>query len=209
MNRFPAAILAVALTSSAAFALQPGAYNTRDWNAGIFCEPGGGEESAEGLRTVSYNPDPGISPAREMLKKDAAWEYIGDLQERLFSGVYTGEILLRAKPDPKYNTLSDGIIFNTGGGRNYYARRKDGEHIIIIDAAGGRQEIAVTPETFFKFENSIHDDNDVPYVFFDREGNEAAILFAEWHTRVRQKFNETGEVIILLNGARPARHRYR
>ncbi|GAG01871.1 unnamed protein product, partial [marine sediment metagenome] len=33
--------------------------------------------------------------------------------------------------------------------------------------------------------------------------------FVEWHTRVKQKFNKTGEVIIILKGAKPARYRTR
>ena len=144
-----------------------------------------------------------------MIKKKEAWEYIGNLKERLINGEYTGEILLRSAPDPKYNTLSDGIIFNTGGGRNYYVTRKDGEHTIMLDVPGGRKELTVTEENFPKFENAIHDDNGTPYVVFDQDGNEAAIIFLDWHTNIKQRFNKTGEVAIILKGARPARNRYR
>ena len=49
----------------------------------------------------------------------------------------------------------------------------------------------------------------LPTIMFDKDGNEAAIVFVEWHTRVKQKFNKTGEVIIMLTGAPAARHRYR
>jgi hypothetical protein len=187
---------------------QPGTYDSRDWNKGMF-EPGGGINSTEGLRVVPYRITRSIRPGRKMLKKKAAWEYIGNIKQKLLSGNYTGEILLRTKPDPKYNTLSDGIIFNTNGGRNYYIKRKDGEHLIMLDVPGGRQEIMVTDANYPKFENTMHDDNDIPYVLFDRDGNEAAIVFVEWHTRVKQKFNKGGEVIIELKGAAPARHRFR
>ncbi len=195
--------------SPASFGEQPGEYDSRDWNMGSFGEPGGGIGSTEGKRVVSYHIDNSIKPGKKMLKKKRAWEYIGNLKERLFNGTYTGEILLRTKPDPKYNTLSDGIIFNTGGGRNYYITRKDGEHVVMLDVEGGRQEIVVTEKNWPKFENTIHDDNDIPYVLFDSEGNEAAIVFVDWHTRVKQKFNRTGEVIIQLKAAPAARHRYR
>ncbi len=77
----------------------------------------------------------------------------------------------------------------------------------MLDVPGGRQEVKVTKANFPKFENAIHDDNDAPYVLFDREGNEAAIVMVEWHTRVKQKFNENGEVIIILTGAKPVRRR--
>ena len=47
----------------------------------------------------------------------------------------------------------------------YYITRKDGEHLIMLDAAGGRKEKIVTEDNFPKFENAIHDDNGTPYVF--------------------------------------------
>ncbi len=189
-----------------AFTEQPGVYDSRDWNTGEF-DPGGSMGSTEGMRVVDYRIDSSIKPGREMLKKEKAREYIGNIKKKLLSGDYTGEVLLRSKPDPKYNTLSDGIIFNTNGGRNYYITRKDGDHMIMLDVDGGRQEVKVTKANFPKFENAIHDDNDAPYVLFDRDGNEAAIVMVEWHTRVKQKFNENGEVIIILTGAKPVRHR--
>jgi hypothetical protein len=191
-----------------AFPDQPGDYDSRDWNAGEF-DPGGGMGSTEGMRVVDYRITRRIKPGRKMLKKKGAWKYIGNIKERLLSGKYTGEILLRSKPDPTYNTLSDGVIFNTDEGRNYYITRKDGEHLIMLDAAGGRQEKTVTEDNFPKFENALHDDNSDPYVLFDSDGNEAAIIFVEWHTKVKQKFNKTGEVIISLKGASPARYRIR
>ncbi len=208
MRKVTIIFLLLTFEANIAFAVQPGTYDSRDWNVGEF-DPGGGMGSTEGMRVVPYRIDSGIKPAREMLRKDAAWEYIGGIKQKLFSGNYTGEILLRTKTDPKYNTLSDGIIFNTNGGRNYYIKRKDGEHTIMLDVPGGREEILVTEASFPKFENAIHDDNDTPYVLFDRDGNEAAIVFVEWHTRIKQKFNKTGEVIIILKGAKAARHRFR
>jgi len=198
-----------ALLTTIVFAEQPGTYNSRDWNAGQY-DPGGGMGSTEGMRVIPYRIDTNAKPGRKMLKKKAAQEYIGNIKEKLFSGNYTGEILLRTKPDPKHNTLSDGIIFNTNGGRNYYIKRTDGEHVILLDDPGGRQEITVTEENFPKFENTMHDDNDDPHVLFDKDGNEAAIVFVEWHTRVRQEFDKkTGEVIIILEGTKPARHRFK
>lgn len=208
MGKIAVTFLVLMFTANIALAGQPGDYNSRDWNSGKF-DPGGGMGSTEGLRVVPYRIDTRAKPGRKMLRKKAAWEYIGNIKERLLSGNYTGEILLRSTPDPKRNTLSDGIIFNTNGGRNYYVTRKDGEHTIMIDAPGGRKEVLVTEANFPKFENTMHDDNDRPYVFFDKDGNEAAIVFVEWHTKVRQKFNKTGEVVIVLEGAKPARHRYR
>jgi hypothetical protein len=209
LNRiFKAAIifLILASTTTIAFALQPGTYNNRDWNAGEF-NPDGGMGSTEGMRIVPTRIAPDIKPARTMLKKKAAWEYIGDIKQKLLSGNYTGEILLRTKPDPKHNTISDGIIFNSNGGRNYYITRKDGEHMIMLDVPGGREEMVVTEANFPKFENAMHDDNNTPYIFFDRDGNEAAIVFVEWHTRVKQEFDQTGEVIIILEGTRPVSYR--
>lgn len=199
------------LAATIAFAGQPGDYDSRDWNEGQFDrgDAGGGMGTTEGMRVVPYRVTRRIKAGREMLKKKKAWKYIGNLKEKLFSGNYTGEILLRTKTDPKYNTLSDGIIFNTGGGRNYYITRRDGEHVIMLDVPGGRQEIKVTEVNYPKFENTLHDDNATPYVFFDQDGNEAAMVFVDWHTRVKQQFNKTGEVIIVLKGAKPARHRFR
>jgi len=208
MRGITAVFLLLVFGANIAFAAQPGDYNSRDWNAGDF-DPGGGMGSTEGMRVVPYRIDPRAKPGRKMLKKKAAQEYIGDIKERLLSGNYTGEILLRSTPDPTHNTLSDGMIFNTDGGRNYYVQRKDGEHEIMIDAPGGRKEMLVTTANFPKFENTMHDDNDRPYVLFDKDGNEAAIVFVERHTRVKQKFNKTGEVIIVLTGSKPARHRLR
>ena len=193
-----------------AYAAQPGDHENRDWNAGEFdddSDPGGGMGSDEGLRVIDYNVDRRKKPGREMLKKKKAWEYIGDLKERLISGDYTGEILLRSSPDPKRNTLSDGVIFNTGGGRNYYVKREDGHHIIMLDVPGGRREKKVTEANFPKFENTIADDNNRPYVLFGEDGDEAAIVFLEWHTDIRQKFNRTGEVVIILEGTRPGSSR--
>ena len=59
-----------------AFAVEPGGYDSRDWNEGQF-DPGGGWGSTEGVRVVHYRVDTGIKPGRKMLKKKAAWEYIG------------------------------------------------------------------------------------------------------------------------------------
>lgn len=192
-----------------AFSEQPGTYDSRDWNTGRFDQgdAGGGMGSTEGMRVVPYRIDTRIKPGKKMLKKKEAWKYIGNMKRKLLSGNYTGEILLRTKADPKYNTLSDGVIFNTNGGRNYYITRRDGEHVIMLDVPGGRQEITVAESNFPKFENAIHDDNNTPYVLFDRDGAEAAIVFVEWHTRVKQKFNKTDEVIIMLQGAEPANKR--
>ncbi|MEA3305994.1 MAG: NUDIX domain-containing protein [Candidatus Omnitrophota bacterium] len=208
IRAFKKACLVLVMLISCAFAEQPGVYDSRDWNAGEF-DAGGRMGSAEGMRVVPYRIDRSIKPGREMLKKKEAWEYIGNIKEKLLSGNYTGEILLRSRTDPRYNTLSDGIIFNTNGGRNYYIKRKNGEHMIMLDAPGGRQEVKVTKNNFAKFENTIHDDNDAPYVLFDCNGNEAAIVMVEWHTRVKQKFNENGEVIIILTGAKSVYHKTR
>ncbi len=194
--------------SARAYAIQPGDHENRDWNAGEFdndSDPGGGMGSDEGLRVIDYNVDRRKKAGKKILSKKKAWEYIGDLKERLISGNYTGEILLRSAPDPKRNTISDGIIFNTGGGRNYYVKREDGNHIIMLDVPGGRKEKLVTEDNFPKFENTINDDNKSPYVLFDEDGSEAAIVFLEWHTNIKQKFNKTGEVVIILEGARPGR----
>ena len=209
MRKIAVVYLISIFISTIAFAgSQPGTYDSHDWNAGQF-DPGGGIGSSEGMRVVSYRIDPDLKPTKPMLKKEAALEYIGDIKEKLISGYYTGEILLRTKPDPKHHTLSDGTIFNTNGGRNYYITRKDGEHMIMLDSPGGRQEIVVTETNFPKFENAIHDDNGTPYVLFDLDGNEAAIVFLDWHTKIKQKFTETGDIIIILKGARPVRGRQR
>jgi len=200
--------LVLVFGSTAAYAVQPGDHENRDWNAGELdkdSDPSGGMGSDEGLRVIDYNVDRRKKPGKKMLKKKKAWQYIGDLRERLTSGNYTGEILLRSAPDPKHHTISDGIIFNKGGGRNYYVKREDGHHIIMLDIAGGRKEKIVTEENFPKFENAINDDNNRPYILFDEDGNEAAIVFLEWHTNIKQKFNKTGEVVIILEGARPGR----
>ncbi len=208
MSKVITIFLVLIFGAAVALAAQPGEYDSRDWNAGAF-EPGGGMGTTEGMRIVPYRVTRKIKAGKKMLRKKTAWEYIGNIKEKLLSGNYTGEILLRSKPDPKHNTLSDGVIFNTNGGRNYYIDRKDGKHTIMLDVPGGREEVVVTGANYAKFENTLHDDNGTPYVLFDRDGNEAAIVFVDWHTRVKQQFNKTGEVIIELKGAAPARHRFR
>ena len=211
INKIAIAFSILALGAAIAFAGQPGDYDSRDWNTGQFDrgDAGGGMGSTEGMRVVPYRIIRSIKPGRKILKKKKAWEYIGNLKQKLLSGNYTGEIFLRSAPDPTHNTISDGIIFNTNGGRNYYIKRRDGEHLVMLDVPGGRQEVKVTAANFPKFENAIHDDNGTPYVLFDRDGNEAAIVFVEWHTRVKQHFNKTGEVIVELEGAKSVRHRRR
>ncbi|MGH7197485.1 MAG: hypothetical protein ACREH5_01930, partial [Candidatus Omnitrophota bacterium] len=79
-------------------------------------------------------------------------------------------------------------IFNAGGGNFLYPRRKNGDHIIVIDAPDGREEEPVTEAIWRqKLQNALSDDNPIPYVYLDDAGKEIAVLYVGKGTNVSAK----------------------
>jgi hypothetical protein len=133
-----------------------------------------------------------------MLSRKKAEEYIGDLKEKVTDGTYTGVILTRKKRGVKYFNIADGVIFNTGGGRFGYKTKKDGKYVIALDHSEGRKKDIVDEEKFLDFQIAINDDCPAPFVLFDKNGDEAAIVYLPRHIMIRQKFTKDEEVVIKL-----------
>ena len=131
--------------------------------------------------------------ALTVMKGQEASDYLGDLKAHVLAGKYTYEILARSHRDAMHGRFSDALLFNTGGGNFLYPRRRDGDHIIVIDAPNGREEEPVTEDVWRqKIKNVVSDDNGVPYVFFDDTKHEIAILMVGTGTQVAYKVNDTG-----------------
>lgn len=146
------------------------------------------------------------------LKGDEAKRHVGDPKERFLSGKYTYEILGRSHRDAMYGRFSDGTIFNAGGGNFLYPRRKNGEHLIVIDAPDGREEEPVTEEEWRrKIANALSDDNPIPTVYLDEAGKEIAVLFVGRGTNVSAKMNAAGllEITLDIPGAKGTGRRKR
>ena len=143
--------------------------------------------------------------------KEAA-EYLGDIKQHLLAGGYTCEILARSHRDSMHGRFSDGLIFNPGGGVFEYPKRKDGEHIIVLDSPGGREEDPLTEDLWRqKIDNVLSDDNNIPYVFLDDNKKELAVVFVGNDTQVSAKMREdqTIEISISVRGGKENRGRRR
>ena len=147
--------------------------------------------------------------ALTVLKGGEADKYLGNLKGRILGGKYTYEILSRSHRDAMHGRFSDGLIFNTGGGNFTYPKRKNGDHIVLIDAPDGREEDPVTEDAWRqKIQNTLSDDNDIPYVFLDDTGKELAIVYVGKGTQVTSSMTPEGllRVELLVEGAREARN---
>lgn|SRR3989338_3924456 len=137
--------------------------------------------------------------ALTVLTGSEASQYLGDLKARLLRGKYTYEILGRNHRDAMYGRFSDGLIFNTQGGNFLYLRRQDGDHLVVIDAPNGREEDPVTEDSWRqKIQNTLSDDNNIPYVFLNDQKDEIAVLFVGKGTRVTYQTNSQGLLEISL-----------
>jgi hypothetical protein len=156
-------------------------------------------QEVEGDRVVVLKIDKKAKLPKKFLKRNEATAYIGsmdDLQKKVTGNLYTGENVIRHEKSPRVLNLSDGIIFNTDGGKIGYVSRKDGAYTIILDYPEGRKLETVDEALFDKYSNVINDDCTVPYVFFDKDGNEAAIAYLPKSMLVYQYITIDGSVAI-------------
>jgi len=152
----------------------------------------------EGARVVSVRYTGKIKAGKKLLRKKDAEEHIGDLRQKVTDGNYTGANLIRKARGVKYFNISDGVVFNANGGRFGFVKKKDGQYIIALDHPDGRKKDVVDEDNFHDFEIAINDDCRAPYVFFDQDGNEAAIVYLPRHVLIRQKFTKNGEVVLKI-----------
>ncbi len=153
----------------------------------------------EGDRVIVLNIDRKARLPKKYIKRAEAKKYIGsldDLKARVTKNLYTGENVIRHGKSDRFLNLSDGIIFNTGGGKIGYAQRRDGAYTVIIDYTDGRKLEEVNEEIFDEYVNVINDDCPYPYVFFDKDGQEAAIMYLPKSMRVFQYLTKDGLVAI-------------
>lgn len=166
-----------------------------EWNQGDFKAGEGflmGEKPLEKHRLKKRT-----KPERKMLKRKKAEEYIGDLSEKLLSTPYSAKIFMRRRPDLKHGCKTDGIIFNTGGGNFGFWTHSDGFYELILDTEGGRTEEMVTEERLGKYFNYIEDEKlSKAFVIFDKEGDEAALLYMPFGTLVKQYFTDKDNVFL-------------
>ncbi len=140
-----------------------------------------------------------------VLKRAEADKYLGDIKEKIFAGHYTYEVLSRSHRDAMHGRFSDALLFNTDGGHFEYLRRKDGNHIVLIDSPGGRQEDPVTEDAWRnKISNVLSDDNNIPFIILDDSNQEIAIVFVGKGTQVNAKRHESGytQITIEVDSAR-------
>lgn len=147
--------------------------------------------------------------ALEVLDEARSRERIGDPEKHFLAGTYTYEILTRSHRDAMHGRFSDGVIFNAGGGLFDYPRRKDGNHLVRIDAPGGRQEEPVTAEEWRrKIANVISDDNPSPRVILDESGQEQAVVYLGRGTNFKARKTDDGLIeieIAVPGGSKPRR----
>lgn len=142
------------------------------------------------------------------LKGDEAKSFIGDIKTHVMAGRYTYEILSRSHRDAMHGRFSDALIFNPEGGNFRYPRRKNGDHILVIDDPSGREEEPVTEDDWRrKIGNTLSDDNNIPYVFLDDSRRELAILYVGKGTEVTSKMNAQNllEITIKVDGGQGGR----
>ena len=143
--------------------------------------------------------------ALTVLKQEEAKNYLGDVKAHIWSGPYTYDILLRSHRDSMHGRFSDGVIFNTAGGRFLFLRHKDGDHKIVIDSPDGREKDPVNEEEWRrKIGNALSDDNTFATVFLDDAKKELAIVFVGRGTQVIGQMNDKGllEIVISVDGSR-------
>ena len=133
--------------------------------------------------------------ALTVLKNQEAAQYLGDVEKHFLSTPYTYDILSRSHRDAMHGRFSDGVIFNTGGGLFRFLKRKDGDHLVILDSADGRQEDPVNAEEWRKkISNNLSDDNNNPIIFLDESGKEMAVVFVGNGAKVDGKMTDDGHL---------------
>lgn len=140
--------------------------------------------------------------ALTVLKGEEADKFIGDIKQHLLAGKYTYDILGRSRRDAMNRRFSDGVIFNSGGSKFLFLRRRDSECIVVLNAPGGREEAPVNEDSWRqKVENALSDDNDYSYLFLDDSKNELAIVRVGRGTQVSGKMTPEGFLQIELKVA--------
>ena len=150
--------------------------------------------------------------ALTVLQGNEAKAHLGDFKQHFLSAPYTCDILARSHRDSMHGRFSDGVVFNTDGGTFEFLKSKDGERDLVLDSPPGRQEEPVTEELWrHKIENTLSDDNNIPYVFLDDDKKELAVLFVGNGTRVGSKMTPQNllEISLSVEGAKDHRGRRR
>ena len=150
--------------------------------------------------------------ALTILKGKDARDHVGDPKTYFVNKNYSAEMLKRSHRDGMHGRFCDAVIFNPGGGLFTYPRRKDGDHLIVLDAPGGREEDPVTDDTWRQeLENTLGDDNGDPIVFLNDSNQELAVVYVGNATKVDGKITDAGylEVSIQVDGPKSKRDRRR
>ena len=137
--------------------------------------------------------------ALTVLKGREAAAHVGDSKAHFIGKNYTFEMLKRSHRDAMHGRFSDALLFNADGGLFEYLRRKDVNHLILIDSPNGREEEPVTEEAWRKeIQNTLSDDNREPVVYLDDKGKELAVVFIGSGTQIRGKMTDSGRLQIEL-----------
>ena len=147
-----------------------------------------------------------------VLKQDEAKNFLGDIKSHILSGSYTYDILSRNHRDAMHGRFSDGVLFNSGGGKFLYLRRKDGDYKMVIDPPEGREKDPVNEDNWRqKIENALSDDNSFPTVFLDDAKKELVIVFVGRGTQVTGQMNDKGllEISISVEGSKDRSSNFR
>ena len=146
--------------------------------------------------------------ALTVLQGAEAKEHLGDIKQHFLSGTYTCDVLARSHRDAMHGRFSDGVVFNTDGGSFEFLKSKDGERDLVLDSPAGRQEEPVTEDLWrHKLDNTLSDDNNIPYVFLDDDRKELAVLFVGNGTKVTSKMTTQNllQVTLSVEGAKDNR----
>lgn len=153
--------------------------------------------------------------AVQRLEGQKALEYVGDAKAKFTQPGYTYEILSRSHRDAMNGRFSDAVIFSKKSDRFYYRKRTDGEHIVVIGHAEGREENPVTADALVwkPIENALGDDNPQPNVFLDENGEELAVVYIGRKTRLEAAPAPDGlleiTVKVASSGSQPGARFYR
>ena len=150
--------------------------------------------------------------ALTILQGSQAKEHLGEIKHHFLSANYTYDILARSHRDSMHGRFSDGVVFNADGGNFEFLKNKDGERDLVLDSPSGRPENTVTEELWrHKIENTLSDDNNIPYVFLDENHKEIAVLFVGNGTQVSGKMTPQNllQITLSVEGGKDHRGRRR
>jgi len=135
-----------------------------------------------------------VAWAFKHVKGDEAKRYVGNIKQKFTNGEYTYEVLKRSHRDSMNARQSDAVIFNRQGERFLYLKRRDGDHKMVLNDSRGRVEDPVTanPLVWNPIQNTLQDDHPHPHVFFDRQGNEIAVVYIGRKTSLKGQLNRDG-----------------